>query len=53
MMGKELREQSFWKSAEEIEKEEFNFAPFLEKSEKSASGWAQFPIRVRPYVCDG
>jgi hypothetical protein len=35
-MGKELVEHSFWKSAEVFEKEGFNLASFLEKSEKSA-----------------
>jgi hypothetical protein len=34
-MGKELVEHSFWKSAEESEKEGFNFSRFLRKSEKS------------------
>ena len=36
-MGKELWERSFWKSAEEIEKEGFNFWRFVRKSEKSDS----------------
>lgn len=37
-MGKELREHSFGKSAEEFEKEGFNLSAFFEKSEKSARG---------------
>jgi hypothetical protein len=38
LMGKELWEHSFWKSAEECEKEGLNFSSFLQKSEKSAWG---------------
>jgi hypothetical protein len=34
-MRKELWEHSFWKSAEDCEKEGFNFWRILEKSEKS------------------
>jgi len=36
LMRKELLKHSFWKSAEEFEKEGFNLPLFLEKNEKSA-----------------
>jgi hypothetical protein len=35
-MEKELWKHSFWKSAEEFEKEGFKFSSFLQKSGKSA-----------------